>query len=1160
MKRISKQFPFTLLSMLVAVVLLCPHVLWAKRDSLDIWQTQETLTNRLSMEWFKIGFLKDNIENVEDILNDLRNLQLYPSGVTQLSDNAIVSIDRKIEAQEKELSAITEELDKLIAPLSDAIAILKEMATGEPVVDMFDVITQGDMERISEMIALKHRLDIVWTTLDQLMTSINSYMKLPPFVADSTYGIDREFFIILKANLGLRSEEYYDKLNHIKNALVKRANSTEVAILYKIELNQIKGYLNSGKEAFAKHKISMMKERYTDKKYAHEIDIYLVRINFLIKDYFSSLHIIHHLPEDPFFEQEKILFKVQCWYALEAFETLWNWGIEYDFSKFSGEDKNLLLWMTMESAFTLNITKDLSTYAEQMDAFSPYAIHVLHALARSYINNYQFEVALSVFEKALEHKPLGEIDQVAHDRILLDYAKTLFEMKRYREALDQFFKLLNNEKYFEESLFGIAWCYLKLEMYQKASTTLRKLINQSPQSYRAAEAIQILSMRLISKAHYEWQKVTYLSKEEKKLVTVLEKLSKKITTSTQSSKISEYKSVYKEMQEILSQLTQEPRKDYPALYSLYDEALSICDLIAAYYETGSFQELRFSDKREKILHQLDSLIITIGSSKKGNKFTQRFTKENRLDIQKIKSIVDKSYVRSAEILLDLYRWQDNYMDWAKKMSIDTLRSLKKSSLVAQSNTDRIQRINKRIDSLVIESKQLDKNWYGKLSTILTDLMQTPLEPADEIYLRYHLGELSYWQENRTFNRDFDVYERKITLYDSLISLYNDGKLLEMPDAPAPPQLRHTKSMHQYRTAIEKYPKTKDIFIAANRYSLAWCYNDLGHFDSAVSQMTEVAHNFKHSPFAPQAWMYLGEHYFDIGNLDSAIYAYRAVMKYPESEWFDDALYKLAWTQYRNSNPEKAISSFLAVVDLGKDKKAGKALLEKESIDYIAISFSETDSLTDKGLKRAAIFCKKLGDPPKGMQILHRLGDIYAKQGRNKMAIDAYKKLLDMYPGYFKSPLVESKIIKISSKNLSPDRINQKRIELFHKYNRKGKWATTQVSKENIDFADSVAANELYETAINYHQSALQKNDTSSYAKALASYRDYIKFYPASKLANECHYNLAEILFSSGEYYRAAQEYITVSKRYPDSKYKETAAWNAIVAAQSLIQGEEKKKQ
>jgi TolA-binding protein len=49
--------------------------------------------------------------------------------------------------------------------------------------------------------------------------------------------------------------------------------------------------------------------------------------------------------------------------------------------------------------------------------------------------------------------------------------------------------------------------------------------------------------------------------------------------------------------------------------------------------------------------------------------------------------------------------------------------------------------------------------------------------------------------------------------------------------------------------------------------------------------------------------------------------------------------------------------------------------------------------------------------------------------------------------------------------------------------------------------------------------------------------------------------MADILFSMGNYQRAAEEYMTVSTRYPDSKYRESAAWNAIVASQELLKKE-----
>ena len=91
-------------------------------------------------------------------------------------------------------------------------------------------------------------------------------------------------------------------------------------------------------------------------------------------------------------------------------------------------------------------------------------------------------------------------------------------------------------------------------------------------------------------------------------------------------------------------------------------------------------------------------------------------------------------------------------------------------------------------------------------------------------------------------------------------------------------------------------------------------------------------------------------------------------------------------------------------------------------------------------------------------------------------------------------------------------INGAKIKIYEKYNYKGEWAKGQ-SKEVQREADSIAQKQLYEAAIGYHQRALQKNDSRAYQEAMNAYREMITVYPESKVANECHYNLAEILFA-----------------------------------------------
>jgi len=1148
-----------LLLLLGTLLLLYPIPSFAKKEKKDLWQTHETLTSRLGAEWYKIGVLKNDLESINDILKDLREFELFPEKITKLYEIKLVTFDKTIEQKEKEAQTITEDLSRLRAPLADAIAILREMVIGKPVEEMFKVIEQGDMERLSQMIKIKHRVDLLWKEIDKLCDHVNNEMGFTAYTGETAHGFEKEFFDIIKANLGQQADEYYKKVNTMKDSLVARASDLEKKQMYKIEIHRIKESLETDKEVITKRKLLLLKERYTDKRYQHEINLLLSQVLYRLGDHYATLEAINLVPDEPSFIADKILYTVQSRYALEEYEKIWEWGESFDFSELTGKDKNLVVWLVMESGLALSRDADFSKLAGQMDPYGAYRLHLFHALSRAYLKDKQPQIALSIYAKALQKEPELEIDRSAYNAMLLSNAQILFETGDYRRSLEYFFRILNKGINFEEALFGIAYCYLNLNQYQKAETALRKLINQSPESRYAAEAILVMTKRFVSKAQYEWKKFTYLSKEEERIGDIIAALSDKIQRSRDKEKIKQYTSGSTRLASVLEQLKTEKREDYTTIRSYYDQAVSVCDIIPRHYETGSFQEVSFSEKRETILHLIDSLLVAIKNEGKGFEYAKSSAGQQRRKIDAIKKLVDKSYSLTAEIQLAQYKWEQECLDWEKMSAAEKIKeterllSSQKDSTGRQPYIKQMAALAAAIDSLVEKNATLNEYWYNKLSAALSQLVETPLDSTDEIYLRYHLGELYYENENREYRRAYDRYDKKSARYDSLMVLFNEGKLLEMPVAPAAPVLAHTRSMSQFTTVVSKYPR--DSAISPSLYSLAWCYNDLGMLDSAVAKMALVARKYPGSAYAPQSWMYLGEYHFDNSRLDSAILAYKSVIKYPESDWFDDALYKLAWSHYRLSNPEKAISSFLALVDLGKEDVSGKALLETESIDYIAISFSECDNTGEKGLMRAKAFCKKLGDNEKAMQILHRLAKVYEDQGRYQIAEKTYTTLVDMYPDYKMNPIVESNLIAVKSRDLPLEEANKYKVDFFRKYNRKSPWAKKQTDTATIALADSAAESQLYDASITYHQLALQKNDNSAYNAALSAYRQFIQYYPSSSEANECHYNLAEILFSTGNYFRAAEEYMAVSKRYPDSKYKETAAWNAIVATQNLLKEE-----
>ena len=1138
----------------VAIVMPFSSTGFSKETIKDEWLTRENLVTRLSGELYKIGILQRDLQSIQEILLETRDIELLPLEVTKLHDDSLVAFDKRVEIVMKKRQTLSDQVDGLKPPLLDAIAILREMVVGQPVEDMFQVLDNDDIRRISVMFDIKHYIDNLWKDVDGLLSGVSASLQIAQNTRQqSQEGSESEFFEILKANLGQQSERFSKTLDNIKDSLFKRGSDDQRVKMFQVETRRIKLYLKSMDKTPIKKKLLALSGRYQQPWFFNECNKLLIKVYFAQGAFDEVVRTRALIPDSLANLPEIMLDAMHSLHFLKRNEELWQWGKASVIKTLTGASRNRAIWLTMESGLALGKTDSIEWLASQAIRDSSYTLHILHCLGRFYVKSGDWKAAQAIFESALRLKAQGSDEGEALQRISLSLAQVRYEQGDYQKALSLFFALLNHEKTFAQALFGISWCYIALNDYPKAETTLRKLINQAPWSSLSAEALLLTMQRFDKAAKDAWERCLYLTNEEHRLAGKKHALMEKAAADSGLGKSEKFKVLVSKIDDLLLRLVKENRPSYQDIAAYYEKIAQIAKMINAYYGTGTFQEVSFSEKRERLLRELDSLIIGSKEMSREGESADKFSKSMN-DVIAIKRIVYKSRAFAVEALIDQYRWEREYLDWRKtsfgRVRNDSNQNVKTGIDSSSQSAFLIQqkKQNEFTDSLVREGDKIDERWRTLLIEKCVEVLASPLDSADESYIRYHLGEIHYGKENEKYTHAFAAYEDSMAVFDSLLGLYRDGKYPSTPTRPIEPRVDHKTSREQYLAILQKFPGS--TIAPAAQYGLAWCYNDQGMFDSAVALMERLAQKHPSCQYAPQAWMYIGEYLFDHSKLPSALKAYQTVMKYPESEWFDKALYKLAWTQYRLSNPEKAIGSFLALVDLGEGNRSGKTLLEKESIDYIAISFSETDVTGEKGLERARNFVGRFGDRAKGAQILHRLAGIYKDQGRFDMAQKTYATLLRMYPENKKSPLVEAELLAVLEKSIAAEDANIGKIDFFNKYNKNSAWAKMQDDPETRRIADSLSCKLLYDASVSYHQLALRKNDTAE-----ENYQTFITNYPLSPQASECHYNLAEIMFSIGDYSQAAEEYITVSKQYPGSKYKETAAWNAIVASQNLLKKE-----
>jgi len=467
--------------------------------------------------------------------------------------------------------------------------------------------------------------------------------------------------------------------------------------------------------------------------------------------------------------------------------------------------------------------------------------------------------------------------------------------------------------------------------------------------------------------------------------------------------------------------------------------------------------------------------------------------------------------------------------------------------------------------MVVKSAQLEgERDQSTMLSELSRLRESRLDDEQEAFTLYYLGETHYKLAQDAYLKADEQYEQQMAGYRQQLEWSVAQKETVQPQRPQPPSLNYADAKMSFQALLAKYPNSH--FSDAALYGLLFCASEENDKAAAIRYGEDLVNRFPGSEYAPQTYLILGEYYFDDNKLDLALKRYQEILKYPESKWFDKALYKIGWTHYRLSDVKRAISAFFylideqnAFTDNGVDLDLMKqSLLTKESIDYIAISFSETDTTADEemiGLQKARRFVKKIRNDQLGARILHRLGDVYKDQFKYANAIETYKELKNLYPQYAEIPKAMYGIIECYEQKGQFGTANEGRRQLFARYNRNSEWAHSLKDTVAQRIGDSIAEQSLLEAASYTYSQALEKKDKDFYRQVIDMYWDYIKTYPERDKASECHYYIAEILFGTGEYLEAAQQYMAVSQKYRHSKYCETAAMNAVVAAQNLLKQE-----
>lgn len=457
-----------------------------------------------------------------------------------------------------------------------------------------------------------------------------------------------------------------------------------------------------------------------------------------------------------------------------------------------------------------------------------------------------------------------------------------------------------------------------------------------------------------------------------------------------------------------------------------------------------------------------------------------------------------------------------------------------------------QKIDRRIARNLIQEKKLRVEAMALLTKFIDESPANSNE-MPEALLR--MGELEWEDARDTFLDSFQKWE----------ALPPEQRAEKEPPTP-----NYAKARARFLRVLKNYKSFNQYDLAL--YVDGFLANEEARFDESLGRFNKIIEWFPNSRFIPDAHMVRAEYEFtkDAPNYETAFNEYEQVLKYKDSELYDLAMFKSAWTLWRLGKPEEAAKRFLIVfqaTDTQSAKVSSKRKdeldeLQNEALKNLVAVFVEDENNRAEDMYR---FLTKAGGDKFAGKIVRALADAFYDQAQYERGIEAYRLLLKLEPT---NPEAYKFQLQIAQGHSTLE--NWAALEEDYKTSVRdyvapavvqGKpktppsaWARAQRADE-LAAAEKATEKQLREDAVGLHAKAqADKVSKAEFQGAANLYKVYLSRFGARPEAYEVNYNLAEIYFYRLENATgAAEAYLAAVRLNPKGQHSRTALYNALAA-------------
>ncbi len=364
----------------------------------------------------------------------------------------------------------------------------------------------------------------------------------------------------------------------------------------------------------------------------------------------------------------------------------------------------------------------------------------------------------------------------------------------------------------------------------------------------------------------------------------------------------------------------------------------------------------------------------------------------------------------------------------------------------------------------------------------------------------------------------------------------------------------------FESLLNKYPDQLNDRLL---YQLARAYEENDQEDAELKTLDRIVKEYPVSEFINDVNYRRGEILFYKKDFEKAIFAYQAVINgKSHPELYEQAIYRLAWSQFKMNRYEQAVSTFLKLIDrkVVDNVLDINAMSDKERIFVedvfraISLNFSY-----QAGAYSAGDYFDKYKKRSYEDLIFKYMAQFYLKKKRYVEAVNSYQVFVKRNGNHIRSPEYLTNVINIYSTGGFSSSLIAAKKDFVQRYGIKTSfWKNKDKSDHKLVVA---ALNENLLELINYYHAKAQKTRSKLYYReAQRWYRMFLESFPDDLKAASMSFLFAELLFEDKKYSEAVLQYEHSAYDFDQHDKSSEAAYAALltyIKYEDKLKGKEK---